>query len=171
MFRWKDGRDAPDLIWTFYEYPDFRVAVRCNLNNESPADVTRIFGTKATLEVKGETLTVVPQSTRPQPEGYSIFGWPEKLRNEYLKEWHAQHPDPTPGNYSVVEEAQTFQAPPGYEDQIDHMNNFLESVRTRRPSVEDAVFGNHTAIACHMANYSYFNKAVAVWDEAAKQIK
>jgi len=44
-------------------------------------------------------------------------------------------------------------------------------VRTRRPSVEDAVFGNHTAIACHMANYSYFNKAVAAWDEAAKQIK
>ncbi|PYU96769.1 MAG: hypothetical protein DMG25_00885 [Acidobacteria bacterium] len=171
VFRWKDGRDAPDLIWTFYEYPDFRVAVRCNLNNESPADVTRIFGTKATLEVKGETLTVVPQNTRPQPEGYSIFGWPEKLRNEYLKEWRAQHPDPAPGNYSVVEEAQTFQAPPGYEDQIDHMNNFLESVRTRRPSAEDAVFGNHTAIACHMANYSYFNKAVAVWDEAAKQIK
>ena len=171
VFRWKDGRDAPDLIWTFYEYPDFRVAVRCNLNNESPADVTRIFGTKATLEVKGETLTVVPQDTRPQPEGYSIFGWPEKLRNEYLKEWRAQHPDPAPGNYSVVEEAQTFQAPPGYEDQIDHMNNFLESVRTRRPSAEDAVFGNHTAIACHMANYSYFNKAVAVWDEAAKTIK
>jgi len=171
LFRWKDGRDVPDLIWTLYEYPDFRVAVRCNLNNESPADVTRVFGTKATLEVRGETLTVTPQDTRPQPESYSIFGWPEKLRNEYLKEWRSQHREPGPGQYSVVEEAQTFQAPPGYEDQIDHMNNFLESVRTRRPSVEDAVFGNHTAIACHMANYSYFNKTVATWDEADKAIK
>ena len=51
------------------------------------------------------------------------------------------------------------------------MNNFMESVRTRRPSVEDAVFGNHTAIACHMANYSYFHKAMAVWDAEAKQIR
>jgi hypothetical protein len=51
------------------------------------------------------------------------------------------------------------------------MNNFMESVRTRRPSVEDAVFGNHTAIACHMANYSLENKTMAVWDAAAKKIK
>ena len=171
LFRWKDGRDQPDLIWTLYDYPDFRVAVRCNLNNESPVDVTRLFGTKGTLEVRGETLTFVPQDTRPQPEGYSILGWPEKLRKEYLKEWRAQHPEATPGTYSVVAEAQTFQAPPGYEDQIDHMNNFFESVRTRRPSVEDAVFGNHTAIACHMANYSYFHHAAAEWDETARAIK
>jgi hypothetical protein len=37
--------------------------------------------------------------------------------------------------------------------------------------VEDATFGNHTAIACHMANYSYFNKAVATWDAAGRRIK
>jgi predicted dehydrogenase len=171
LFRWKDGRDQPDLIWTFYEYPGVRVAVRCNLNNESPSDVTRLFGTKGTLEVKGETVTFAPQDTTPRPEAYSIFGWPEKLRKEYLREWHAQHPEPAPGKYSLAEEAQSFQAPPGYEDQIDHMNNFFESVRTRRPSVEDAVFGNHTAIACHMANHSYFNQTVAVWDEARRKIK
>jgi hypothetical protein len=32
------------------------------------------------------------------------------------------------------------------------------------------VFGNHAAIGCHMANYAYFNKATAVWDQAAKKI-
>jgi len=169
LFRWKDGRDQPDLIWTLYEYPEFRVSVRCNLNNESPSDVTRIFGTKGTLEVRGETLTVTPQDTRPRPEGYSIYGWSERLRKEYLKQWQAEHP--APGNAAVVAEAQTFRAPEGYEDQLDHMNNFFESVRTRRPAAEDAVFGNHTAIACHMANYSYFNKTVAVWSESAKAIK
>ncbi len=168
LFRWLDGRDAPDLIWTLYEFRDFRVALRCNLNNESPTDVTRIFGTKGTMEIKGETLTVVPQDTRPRPESYSIHGWPEKLRNQYLKEWRAEHP--APEKYSVIEAAETFRAPQGYEDQLDHMNNFMESVRARQPSVEDASFGNHTAIACHMANYSYFNKAVAVWDEGAKKI-
>ena len=28
LFRWKDGLDFPDLIDTFYDYPNFRVAVR-----------------------------------------------------------------------------------------------------------------------------------------------
>jgi hypothetical protein len=32
------------------------------------------------------------------------------------------------------------------------------------------VFGNHAAIGCHLANYSYFNKNVAIWDGAAKKI-
>ena len=34
LFRWKDGREFPDLIETFYDYPNFRVYIRCNLNNE-----------------------------------------------------------------------------------------------------------------------------------------
>lgn len=171
LFYWNDGREVPDLIWTLYDYPDFRVALRCNLNNESPTDVTRIFGKKGTLEIRGETLNFVPQDTRPRPEAYSINGWPKKLRDEYLKEWRAEHPEPPPGQYPLVQEAQTYQAPDGYDEERDHMNNFMESVRTRRPSVEDAVFGNATAIACHMANYSYFNKTIAVWDTSEKKIK
>ena len=51
------------------------------------------------------------------------------------------------------------------------MNNFMESVRTRQTSVEDAVYGKNTAIAAHMANYSYFNKCMAVWDESAHKIQ
>ncbi len=170
LFRWTEDRDVPDLIWTLYEYPNFRLSLRCNLNNESPG-VTRIFGTKGTLEIKNDVLTATPQDTEPRPESYSIYGWPEKLRNEYLEDWRKKHPLPEPGKYPLGQSAQTFQAPPYYDYAVDHMHNFMESVRTRKPSVEDAVFGNHTAIACHMANYSYFQKTVATWDEAAKKIK
>jgi predicted dehydrogenase len=170
IFRWQEDRDVPDLIWTLYEYPNFRVGMRCNLNNQSP-EVTRIFGTQGTLEIKDDVLSAVPQDTRPKPEDYSIIGWPEKLRNEYLRQWYAEHPALTAGKYSVVREAQTFQAPPTYDYTIDHMSNFMESVRTRKPSVEDAIFGNHTAIACHMANSSYFNKNIAVWDAGTRTIK
>jgi len=171
LFRWKDGREQPDLIWTLYDYPDFCVSVRCNLNNESPQDVTRIFGTKGTLTLAGGTLTLVPQDTNPRPEGYSIEGWPKNLREGYLEKWHGEHPDPQPGRYKVIENTQTYRAPEGYDEQMDHLNNFMNSVRTRQPSVEDAVFGNGTAIACHMANHSYFNKAVAVWNETARKIE
>ena len=64
-----------------------------------------------------------------------------------------------------------FRSPRNYDYQIDHMNNFMESVRTRRPSVEDAVYGKNTSIACHMANYAYFEKCLAVWSENGRRIQ
>ena len=169
LFRWKEDRDVPDLMWTLYDYHDFQVSIRSNLNNES-IDATRFFGTKGTLEIKGAILTFVPQDTRPRPESYSILGWPQKMREDYLREWHAEHPEPAPGQYSVSTEAQAFKAPDGYDDSRDHINNFMESVRTRQPPVEDAVFGNNTALACHMANQSDMKKTIATWDAATKRI-
>jgi len=49
--------------------------------------------------------------------------------------------------------------------------NFFQAVRTRQPVVEDVVFGHHAALACHMANESYFRRSAVVWDAAAKTIK
>jgi hypothetical protein len=37
--------------------------------------------------------------------------------------------------------------------------------------IEDTVFGNNTAIACHMANASYFKKTIAQWDASAREIR
>ena len=37
-----------------------------------------------------------------------------------------------------------------------HLNVFFQAVKSRKPVTENAVFGNHAAIACHMANESYF---------------
>jgi len=170
ILRWTENREMPDLSWTLFEYPNFRIAMRCNLNNESPAAI-RFFGTKGTLEIKNDVLTFAPQNTEPRPEGYSVLGWPQKLRTEYFQEWNKEHPEPLPGQYTLIQSAETFEAPPRYDYQIDHMNNFMESVRTRQPSVEDAVYGKNTAIAAHMANFSYFNKCVAVWDESARKIQ
>ena len=47
----------------------------------------------------------------------------------------------------------------------------LGSVRTRQPVVEDVVFGHHAALACHMANESYFQRSAVVWDAATQKIK
>ncbi len=170
IFRWTENRDVPDLIWTLFDYPSFRLSLRCNLNNESPA-VTRFCGTKGTLEIKDDVLSFTPQNTEPTPEGYSILGWPLNLRREYLEQWRKDHPAALPGMSTVTESAEFFQAPHSYNYHVDHLNNFMESVRSRRLPVEDAVFGNHTAIACHMANYSYFNKTIAVWNEGAHRIQ
>jgi hypothetical protein len=36
---------------------------------------------------------------------------------------------------------------------------------------EDTVFGHNAALACHMANESYFRHAAVTWDAASGQIK
>jgi hypothetical protein len=51
------------------------------------------------------------------------------------------------------------------------MRNFFQAVKSRKPVVEDAVFGNHAALACHLANESYFRKAPVTLDAASHSIK
>jgi hypothetical protein len=115
-------------------------------------------------------LSFKPQDTRPQPEGYSIGGWPRELREQYLKQWHDEHPKTAALASQVDDEGETYAAPPGYSDTVDHEANFFNAVRTRKPVTENEMFGNHAAIACHLANFAYFNQDVAVWDGAAKKI-
>ncbi len=170
LFRWKDGREFPDLIETVYDYPNFRVHLRCNLNNDQ-GEFIGFFGTKGTLIIKGTTLTYAPQDTRPEPETYSINGWPKQLRDQYLEQFEAAHPLPSPLNFNVDDDSEIFGVPHGYSDLSDHQANFFNAVRTRKKTVENEEFGNRAAIGCHLANYSYFKKMPATWDEASKKIK
>ncbi len=169
LFRWKDGRDFPDLIETFYDYANFRMVLRCNLNNDA-GGLLAFYGTKGTMTVKDSTVTFKPQDTRPQPEGYSIYGWPAKLREEYLKKWREENPLPAPLDFRAEEEVETFATPPGYDPVPDHQAHFFNAVRSRKPVVENEVFGNNAAIGCHLANFAYFNKTVALWDPNSKKI-
>jgi predicted dehydrogenase len=169
LFHFKDGREFPDLIETMYDYPNFRVTLRCNLNNDG-GEFIGFYGTKGTMIIHDTTLTYKPQNTRPEPEGYSIGGWPATLRNQYLQKWHEDHPETAALMSAVDEEGESYATPPGYSDTVDHQANFYNAVRTRKPVAENEVFGNHAAIGCHLANAAYFSKEVAVWDASAKKI-
>ncbi len=169
LFHFKDGREFPDLIETLYDYPNFRVTLRCNLNNDG-GEFIAFYGTKGTLTIKDNSLSYKPQDTRPEPEGYSIYGWPAELRNQYLKQWHDEHPRPKALASAVDFDGEDYVTPPGYNDTADHQANFYNAVRTRKPVVENEVFGNNTAIGCHLANFSYFERDVAVWDGNARKI-
>ena len=59
LFHFKDGREFPDLIETLYDYPNFRVTLRCNLNNDG-GEFIGFYGTKGTMIIKDSTLTYKP---------------------------------------------------------------------------------------------------------------
>ncbi len=165
LFRWNDGRDVPDVMTTLYEYPKFRATLRVTLNTYTP-EFTRFMGTRGMIEIHDESVTLSLQDGLD--DGPCAPGWPRKLKADYVERWHREH-DPKPGTQSALEST-SYYAPPDYNEDREHLWNFFQSVRTRRPSVEDTTFGNNTAIACHMANYSYFKRTAAVWDPDGKKI-
>jgi predicted dehydrogenase len=169
LFHFKDGREFPDLLETLYDYPDFRVSLRCNQNNDG-GELIAFYGTNGTLIIKDSTLSYKPQDTRPKPDNYAMIGWPRGLAEQYLKQWHEEHPQPAPSASQLDEEGDSYATPPGYSDTVDHEANFFNAVRTRKPVTENEVFGNHAAIGCHLSNFAYFNKSAALWDAAAKKI-
>ncbi len=169
MFQWDvDHRDYPDQMSTLYEYPGFRALVRVTLNNHSD-EVVRFMGTRGTVEIRDESVTVSHQDGKNHAPCYYISSYPPKLHAEFVKEWEARHRT-EPGTAKVLESA-TYYAPLGYDDDREHLWNFFQSVRTRQPSVEGPHFANNTALGCHMANYSYFHQTAARWDMATRTIK
>ncbi len=169
LYHFKDGREFPDLIETLYDYPNFKVTLRCNLNNDG-GEFIGFYGTKGTMVIKDSSLSYIPQDTRPQPEGYSIHGWPKELREKYLEQWHKEYPEPAALTSTVDAESESYAPPPDYNDTVDHQANFFNAIRNRKPVTENEVFGNHAAIGCHLSNFSYFNRSAAVWDGVARKI-
>ena len=166
LTHFKDGRDYPDLLATLYDYPGATVNLHCNQNNTN-AETVVFYGHEATLTINGNSLTVEPQDTRPQPEGYSLDGWTAADKKKYLDDWHAAHPEPP----VKLAEVETYAEPHGYDDTAEHIATFFRAIETREHVMEDEVFGHNAATACHMANHSYFHRNVATWDASTQSIK
>ncbi len=171
LFYWKEKwREYPDLMATFYEYPNVRVAILMTQMTHQD-EVTRFLGTRGIIEVygDGDHMRILPQDGKDQGPCYYVSSYPEKMRQAYDKAWHKKH-DPKLGEAKPAEGSESYHYPPNYTEFQEHLWRFFQSVKTRAPSVEDANFGNDTAIGCHMANYSYFHHTPALWDAAGKRI-
>jgi predicted dehydrogenase len=165
---WKDGRNMPDVHSTVYYYGDLPVYMRLNLATDMP-ETYRIQGSKGLLEVTGSSVTFSPQTGKDSYPSYYTGSFPRAMREEYLKKWHEEN-DARLASEAMAETSQTFRGP-DFDDITPHLSNFFNAVRTRRPVVEDVVFGHNAALACHMANESYFRKTSVRWDEATKSIR
>jgi len=167
ILRWKDGRNMPDVHAALFQYGDIPVYMRLNLGTESP-EIYRFQGSKGILELTEFSLTFYPQSGLDTAPSYYASGFPRAMREEYFKKWHQEH-DPVPGKEPALEGV-TYRSD-SWDDEKPHLWNFFQAVRSRKPVVEDAVFGHNAALACHLANESYFRKSAVYWDAASKSIK
>jgi hypothetical protein len=99
---------------------------------------------------------------------YYAYGFPRAMREAYFKQWHEEY-NPKPGK-EPLSDGQTYRGV-SWDEEKPHLWKYFQAVKSRQPVVEDAVFGNNAALACHMANESYFHKAAVIWNAATNTIK
>ena len=167
ILRWKDGRNMPDVHASLFQYGDIPVYMRLNLGTEMP-ETYRFQGSKGILEMTEFGLNFTPQTGKDSGPSYYDGSFPHAMREEYEKKWRLEN-TPKIGEEPMPETI-SFKGP-DYDDVKPHLWVFFEAVRSRKPVVEDAVFGHHAALACHMANESYFRQSAVQWDAASRTIK
>jgi predicted dehydrogenase len=164
---WKDGRNMPDVHAVVYDYGGLPVYMRLNLACEMQ-ETYRIQGSRGLLEVTGSSVTFTPQLGINTYPSYYTGSFPRAMREEYERKWHQENDDllaKLPPQESVTYRMADF------DDIRPHLANFFNAVRTRKPVTEDVIFGHNAALACHMANESYFRKDSVTWDAASKTIR
>ncbi len=167
IYRWKDGRNTPDVHPVLFEYANVPVYMRLSLGTES-TEVTRFMGSKGIIELTEFGVSFTPQAGIDLGPSYYCNALPSRLRTVYFNQWHAEH-DPKPGQEPAPESI-SFRGN-DYDDLRPHLWKFFESVRSRKPVLQDAVFGHHAALGCHMANESYYRKKPVYWDATSLSIK
>jgi predicted dehydrogenase len=167
IYRWKDGRNTPDVHPVLFEYANVPVYMRLTLGTETP-EVTRFMGSKGIIELTEFGLSYTPQAGIDMTPSYYCYGLPSRLRVAYFKQWHEEH-DPKPGEEPAPKTV-SYRGK-DYDDLRPHLWNFFQAVRSRKPVVQDVVFGHNAALGCHMANESYYRKSPVYWDSVSQTIK
>jgi predicted dehydrogenase len=167
ILRFPDGRDMPDVHATLFDYGSAPVYLRLNLGCETP-EIYRFQGSKGILEVTEFAINYYPQTGEDSGPSYYTSGYPQKMREAYVADWHKEH-DPVPGKEPALE-GYTYRGD-SWDDEKPHLWRYFQAVKSRQPVTEDAVFGNNAALACHMANESYFRQSTVTWDAASGTIK
>lgn len=167
---WKDGRDVPDIMMGLYDYPAqkrmpaFNLALRVNfVNGAGETSGFRFVGSEGIMTV-GSTVTISKVNRETEP-GWTIGTFPRRVQDDFVKAYREKYPVKPPAADGMQPQGEdTYRAPRGYSDHEDHHRNFLNAVRTRKPVIEDALFGLKAAGPALLSNRSYFEKKTLLWN-------
>jgi len=174
---WKDGRDVPDVLLGLYDYPAtdrhpaFNLALRVNfVDGAGESSGFRFVGSEGIMTIdEGVTVSKTPRETEP---GFTIDTFSKAEQAAFLKQYYKKYPPHRASADGMrPSREERFEAPPGYNDHLDHHRNFIAAVRSRKPVVEDPVFGFRAAGPALLSNVSYFEQRVCNWDPETMTLK
>src|SRR6266571_2259324 len=163
---WNDGRDVPDVMLAMCDYPKaanhsaFNLALRVNFAAGGPENSGfRFVGSEGVMTIGG-TVTVSKKAKAKEP-GFTIDTFPKATQEAFLKDYRAKYPETKEVGETSLD---TYAPTQGYSDSVDHFRAFFDGMRSRKPVVEDAVFGFRAAGAALLTNRSLFENQVYGWN-------
>lgn len=158
---WKDGREVPDILMGMFDYaetaehPAFNLSLRVNfVDGTAESTYLRLVGNEGSMNVEWDKLTLF------RNKGYMPADDPlmkTKLGKDNPMEYERKK--------MVPPDSTVFTAEQGYNGaHFDHFYNFFTSIRNKKTSVEDALFGYRAAAPALLCNDSYFTDKAVRWD-------
>ena len=172
---WLDGRDVPDVMLASLDYPksaghpEFTLSLRVNFASGLAEESFgfRFIGKEGVMTTSMSSLTLAKAPGEVEP-GYTISTFPRAVQEQFLKEYRKKYPE-RPRTVASMRSSteERYTPPPGFDAHLDHHRNFYAALRSRKPFMEDAVFGFRAAGPALASNTSYFEKRVVGWDPQA----
>jgi hypothetical protein len=161
LYYWKDGRAAPDVMNSVFEYPDGFVAdLYVNMCNGYSGRSTLLMGTEGTLSLERDGLVLYRETRHPDVQGYGTLSWPQAMRAAYF-ESHGWTPEGRPGS-PLPPRVKTEEI--AVDRGLSHYELFIASLRDSKPSRETAAEGHYAAGAAHLANAAFRKGRRMSWD-------
>jgi predicted dehydrogenase len=165
-YRHQKTHEVPDTLSAsaVYGKENFMVSLGGTFNNTGGGESGfAIMGTEGSLVFRGGRMTFTPENRR-EGNGWIVESWPSSLEKAYWADPAVQKlemPDTWP---SQMEKQGESWSEVGPDSTVLHVARFFDSVRTRKPSVQDGRAGHHAAAVAHMVNESIKRKQPVQWD-------
>ena len=138
----KDNRETPDILQVTYEFPDFICTYEMREINSNS-----MYGKGFGIEFHGSDGTLFLDR-----DGFEVF--PEKWEFETK-----------PGERTASMKMESVN-----DALYDHVTNFLDSVKSRKPAVCNIEVGQRSSNICFLANVAYRSKQQLGWDAANQRL-
>jgi predicted dehydrogenase len=165
-YRHQKTHEVPDTLSAsvIYGKENFMVSLGGTFNNTGGGESGfAIMGNEGSLVFRGGRMTFTPEHRR-EGNGWIVESWPSNLEKAYWADPAVQKyemPDTWPSQMEKQGESWTEVGP---DSTVLHVARFFDSVRTRKPSVQDGRTGHHAAAVAHMVNESIKRKTPVYWD-------
>ncbi len=149
--------ETPDVIEAIIEFPGFLTTWSCReMSAGQPgAGSTSFFGTKGMLRIERSGMEVIPDMMIPAENLIPSFTAPRTVTQ-----------NPQPRTQAIKRE--------GFEqvrDQfVPHVRNFLDSIKSRQPTVSNLQTSQQTNITTHLVNIAQKLKRTINWDAERETI-
>ncbi|MGH9466980.1 MAG: Gfo/Idh/MocA family protein [Terriglobales bacterium] len=170
-YRWRDGRETPDIFQAQFAFPNFELHLSCAMTTSQRGHKLSFHGSTATLvleDTRGDGFDAVRVVPEPEVEPYvvTVAAWPAEPRQWYYME-HGLDASGNPSREPPATEAGESWSVAGgdtdapgqdaYGDRLAgrHLAIFLGALRGRMPVAETAQLGQQSARLAHLADDAY----------------